>query len=96
MSLTRAWYSLVSQKNGIFNQEINESSGWKILCLSAVGEGQGTLTGIAFVATIDPTLQGIEAKSGVEIRAIQGNMTIIGDPNTILVRMEPIESLLFL
>jgi hypothetical protein len=80
-SLTRAWNSLVSQKNRIFNQEINEPSGWKILCLSAVGEGQGILTGIAFAATIGPAIRGIEAKFGVEIRAIQDNMTIIGDPD---------------
>jgi hypothetical protein len=96
-SLPRAWHSLIFQKNGIFVRDINEAfaNGWSFLCDSSAGGGQGNpLTGLAFVATIDAALKGIESKFGVEIRAIQDDMTIMGDPDTIFGPGMALESLL--
>jgi hypothetical protein len=70
-SLQRAWHALTFQKTPIFLRVIDAANGWSFLCESAAGGGQGnTLTSIAFMATIDAPLKGIEAMFKVEIRAI--------------------------
>jgi hypothetical protein len=94
-SLLRAWHALTFQKNPIFVREIDAANGWSYLCESAAGGGQSNpLTGIAFVATIDAPLKGIEAKFNVEIRAIQDGMTMMGDPEQIFGPGKALESLL--
>jgi hypothetical protein len=50
--------------------------------------------GIAFVATIDAPLKGIKAKYKVGIRAIQDDMTMMGDPEQIFGPGKALESLL--
>jgi hypothetical protein len=80
-SLPRAWHANTFQKNPIFVRDIDAASGWPFLCESAAGGGQGNPpTGIAFVATTDAPLKGIEAKFKVEIHAIQNDMAMMGDP----------------
>jgi hypothetical protein len=70
-SLQRAWHTLTFKKTPIFLRVIDAANGWSFLCESAAGGGQGNpLTSIAFMATIDAPLKGIEAKFKVEIRAI--------------------------
>jgi hypothetical protein len=76
-------------------RDINAANGWSYLCESAAGGGQGNpLTGIAFVATIDAPLKGIEEKFNVKIRAIQNDMTMMGDPEQIFGPGKALESLL--
>jgi hypothetical protein len=94
-SLPRAWHALTFQKYPIFVRDTDAANGWSYLCESAASGGQGNLlTGIAFVATIDASLKGIEAKFKVEIRAIQNDMTLMGDPEQIFGPGEALESLL--
>jgi hypothetical protein len=76
-------------------RDIDAASGWSFLCESAAGGGQGNpLTGIAFVATIDAPLKGIEAKFKEKIRDIQDSMTMMGDPEQIFGPGRALESLL--
>jgi hypothetical protein len=94
-SLPRAWHALTFQKDPIFVRDIDSANGWSYLCESAAGDGQGNpLTSIAFVATIDASLKGTEAKFKVEIRAIQDDMTMMGEPEQIFGPGKALESLL--
>jgi hypothetical protein len=76
-------------------RDINAANGWSFLCESAAVGGRGSpLTGIAFVATIDAPLKGIEAKFKVEIRAIQDDITMMSDPEQIFGPGKAMKSLL--
>jgi hypothetical protein len=94
-SLPRAWNELTFQKNSIFVRDIDTANGWSYLCESDTGGGQGNpLTGIAFVTTINAPPKGIEDKFKVEIRALQDDMTMMGDPEQIFGPGRALESLL--
>jgi hypothetical protein len=94
-SLPRAWHAPTFQKNPIFVRDFDSANGRCFLCEGAAGGGLGNpLTGIAFAAAIEAPLKGIEAKFNVEIRAIQDNMTMMGDPEQIFGPGEALESLL--
>jgi hypothetical protein len=94
-SLSRAWHAITFQKNPVFVRDINAANGWSFLCESAAVGGRGNpLTGIAFVATIDAPLKGIEAKFKVEIRAIQDDITMMSDPEQIFGPGKAMKSLL--
>jgi hypothetical protein len=76
-------------------RDTDAANGRTFLCEGAAGGGQGNpLTGIAFVATIDAPLKGIEAKFKVEIRAILDDMVVMGDPEQIFGPGRALESLL--
>ena len=94
-SLPRAWHAVASQKNGIFMRDTESANGWTFLCDSSEGGGQGNaLTGIAFCATINMAMKGIESQFKVEIRAIQDDMTLVGDPDRIFGEGKALKALL--
>jgi len=66
----------------IYTRTDLDPSGIKYLCDSSQGGGQGNaLTGPAFCLTIDSTLKETETLyPGIEVRAIQDDITIFGDP----------------
>ena len=82
--LARAWHAMTFQKNPIYIRDPSETNGWRFLCDSEAGGGQGNaLTGPAFVMVIDEAMKSTEEKFGITIRAIQDDMTLLGDAKVI-------------
>ena len=56
--LARAWHAMTFQKNPIYIRDPSETNGWRFLCDSEAGGGQGNaLTGPAFVMGIDEAMK---------------------------------------
>ena len=78
--LARAWHAMTFQKNPIYIRDPSAATGWRFLCFSSAGGGQGNaLTSLVFVMVIDAAIKATELKFGITIRAIQDDMTLLGD-----------------
>ena len=82
ISLAVAHESIACGANPIFMRSNESPSGFVHLCNSRMGGGQGNaLTGQLFVINLDEALKKTEARlSGVELKAIQDDITIFAPP----------------
>ncbi len=82
--VANAWHSIAFQHNKIFMRN-SETGEVEFLCNSVQGGAQGnSLTGIVFCLTIDKALKNTEASCpGVEVKAIQDDISLWGDPEQI-------------
>jgi len=72
------------QKNPTYIRDPSETNGWRFLCDSEAGGGQGNaLTGPSFVMVIDEAMKSTDEKFGIIIRAIQDDLTLLGDAKVI-------------
>ena len=77
--------SILRAGNPIYMRSGKTSTGFSFLCDSLMGGGQGNaLTGLFFVINLDPVLKCVEGQCpGVEIKAIQDDITLMGPPEVV-------------
>ena len=76
-------------------RDTESANGRAFLCDSSEGGVQGNaLTVTAFCATINMAMKGTEAKFDVEIRAMQDDVALVGDPDQIFSEGKALEVLL--
>jgi len=77
--------SILRAGNPIYMRSGETSTGFSFLCNSLMGGGQGNaLTGQFFVINLDPALKSVEEMfPGVEIKAIQDDMALMGPPELV-------------
>lgn len=80
----------------IYTRTALTSAGISYLCNSCQGGPQGNaLTGLSFTMVINPSLKSVESNfPGVEVRAIQDDISLFGDPDIIFGEDGALDSLL--
>ena len=84
--LARAHHSDCSQPSDVYVRDAGAGRGLKWLCEGRAGGPQGSaLTSVAFPVLLDVILKAVERKHpGVEVKAIQDDVDLYGDPADIL------------
>ena len=84
--LARAHHSDCSQPSDVYVRDAGAGRGLKWLCEGRAGGPQGSaLTSVAFPVLLDVILKAVERKyPGVEVKAIQDDVDLYGDPADIL------------
>ena len=91
MDLSRAHHSDCAQPSGVYMRDATAARGLKHVCEGRAGGPQGSaLTCIVFPILLDGILKATEQQfPGVEIKAIQDDVDLYGDPAISSARVAP-------